>query len=166
MIKIKTPSKITLCNKPLFDEKVVEVVDPIHNQRYWFIKCKNGKQFTDILTKIIPGYTDLVEVSDDEELTGGECVDLVIDGRLVVVLWCNPVDVNSLFHEILHAVLFSAKSRGISRDDDEPLCYMVGFLVGEILSKLNISLKRGRKVNKIESPLEFDQEDKEDAKKV
>jgi hypothetical protein len=150
-------SKIVLCNQKLFEEKVIEIFDPIHNQRYWFVKCKSGQEFSKILNQIIPNYKDLVEDSDDSEEAGGECLDLVLDGRLIVVLW-SSLDLNTLTHECLHAILFSVKSRGISKDDDEALCYMLGFLVGEITKKLNVSLKKERKPKEVKTQLHFNNE--------
>ena len=147
--------KITLCNKELFEKRVVEIFDPIHNQRYWFVRCKTGREFSKILTEVIPGYTDLVEDSESDELAGGECVDLVIDGRMIVVFWCDPTDINALVHESLHAILFSVKSRGISRDDDESLCYMLGFLVEEVTTKMNVRLRKERKASKPKTQLHF-----------
>lgn len=147
--------KITLYNKPLFEKKIIEIYDPIHNQRYWFVRCKNGQEFNEILLQIIPGYEEKVEMGDEEERVDGECVDLVLDGKLVVILWCNLLDIDALVHECLHAVLFSAKSRGISLTDDESLCYMLGHLTTELLKKANVSLHKGRKPRETKLSLDF-----------
>lgn len=150
--------KITLYNKELFEKKIIEVFDPIHNQRYWFVRCKTGQEFTEILTKIIPGYQDMVLETDNEESVDGECIDLIIDKKLVVILWCDLLDVDALSHECLHAVLFSARSRGISLTDDESLCYMLGYLVKEILKSANVSLRKGKKPKEVKPSLEFNPE--------
>ena len=133
----------------LFEKKIIEVYDPVHNQKYWFVRCKNSEEFTDILTKIIPGYQDMVLQESDEEDRGGECLDLVLDGKLVIIFWCDLLDANAVSHECLHAVLFSARSRGISLTDDESLCYMLGFLVEGILTGANVSLRKGRKPKEV-----------------
>ena len=160
----KPKLKITLYNKELFEKKIIEVYDPIHNQRYWFVRAKNSREFNEILTKIIPGFQDMIlDESDEEEDRGGECVDLVLDGKLVVLLWCDLLDADALSHECLHAVLFSARSRGISLTDDESLCYMLGYLVKEILEGANVSLRKGRKIKEATQSLDFSAEVKVDA---
>ena len=157
-MKKNIQARITLCNKPLFDEKIVEIYDPIHHQRYWFVRCKKSEEFNNILLQIIPDYREKVEIVDEEEKNGGECVDIVIDGKLVIVFWCDLLDIDAVIHECLHAILFSVKSRGISKDDDESLCYMLGYLVTELFTKTYITLHKGRKPKEVKTPLEFNTE--------
>lgn len=152
-----------LYNKDLFEKKIIEVYDPVHNQKYWFVRCKNDGEFTSILTQIIPNYDEMVEEREDGESVDGECVDLVIDKKLVIILWCNPLDADALVHECLHAVLFSANSRGIALNDHESLCYQLGFLVKSILAGVGATLRKIKKPKEATpSSVEFNPEVKLD----
>ena len=139
MLKM-TPIK--LMNPELFEKKITEIYDATFTQRYWYVHCKNSTEFDEILTQIIPGYKEMVE-ADNEESDDGECVDLTINNRLVIVFWFNADSINCIMHECLHAVLFCAKGRGVEFEKDhEALCYMYGFLVSELLDRLKLTLKR------------------------
>ena len=135
---------IPIKNKKVFKSKVIELYDPIHLQRYWYVNVDSSKEFEETLEKVIPYYRELVEVSKTEGENDGECLDLVINGRLIIIFWCNKSSISSIVHECLHAVLFCAKSRGIKvEESDETVCYMLGFLVTGACSRLGLKLKSG-----------------------
>ena len=133
---------IPIKNKRLFKTKVVEIYDPIHLQKYWYVKVLNSKDFNDVLSKLIDNYTEIVDIADEDDSSDGECLDLTINGHLVIMFWCNTTSISSIVHECLHAVMFCAKSRGIKYEEsDETLCYMLGFLVNEVFNKISLTLK-------------------------
>ena len=138
---------ITLLNKKVFDSKMLEIYDAVHGVRYWFAKVKSAKEFDDVLVKLIPNCEKIIDLTPTEvdAQTGGECVEMVLDGKLVIAFWADVHSIDSIAHESMHAILFAAKSRGISTaDGDEALCYMYGFLMEELFKKLKLRIVKGR----------------------
>ena len=136
--------KITLLNKSLFKKKIIEIYDPIHLQRYWYVNCQSSEEFNEILVKIIPNCANLINFEEDtDEKNDGECIDVVLNGHLVIIFWFNTDSINSISHECLHAVLASAKSRDINiLESHDSLCYMLGFLISEMFKKLKLNIKK------------------------
>lgn len=135
---------ITLLNKSVFKKKIVEIYDPIHLQRYWYVKANSSTEFNEILTKIIPNFKEMVIIDEPEDGDNdGECVAIVIDNHQVILFWANLTSINCISHECLHAVLMCAKSRDINfKEGDDSLCYMFGFLIEEVFTKLKLSIKK------------------------
>jgi hypothetical protein len=136
-------SKIPIKNKTLFDKKIIEIYDPVHFQRYWYANVKNTKEFNNLLMALIPKCSDIVDFTEVEEDADGECVDITINGHLIIILWSDLKSINTIAHECLHAVIMAAKSRGIKMiKNDDAICYMFGFLIDELFKKLNLDIKK------------------------
>ena len=138
---------ITLLSKKIFDKKMVEFYDPVHGVRYWFARVKSPEEFDHVLVSLIPNCEKLIDLTPTEvnDQTGGECVEIILDNKLVIAFWADLTSIGSICHETLHAILFAAKSRGISTaDGDEALCYMYEWLLDELFKKLKLTIVKHR----------------------
>lgn len=81
-------------------------------------------------------YQDFIKIAKenkfniDFENTSSTSDGLSVDFEGVQLIWVHPNASNAVkIHELLHAVLNICSSRGIDREDDEVLCYMLEYLV-------------------------------------
>ena len=92
---------------------------PIFNSVVWFYRG-NLQDFHDLISK--EGF----EISTEQDNADGLSFDF--DGDQLIWIETNaPRSV--VVHECLHAVLNICDSRGIGRDNDEVLCYMLEYLI-------------------------------------
>lgn len=103
--------------------KLKKLEIPIFNSRIIFYRG----ELTDFQKLLL---NEGFDISTEQENADG----LSFDFEGTQLIWVSQnAPKYVVIHECLHAVLNICASRGISRDDDEVLCYMLEYLVKNLL---------------------------------
>jgi hypothetical protein len=127
-------------------KKIVKIKNDTYGQPFWWVQAETDSEFTEILKKEIPNLAEQIEINDDG-MTAGECVTLIVNNQAVICFWFRKNDLSVMAHELLHAVLFCARIHGLvlSKESDEAFCYLFDWLIGVVLKKV---IKHNGKISK------------------
>lgn len=112
--------------------KILHIFDPIYRQNYYYFNCKTEKEYQKLLKIKFRINTEIRE-------RDGGCEVYEQSGTDVCFIWSKGRDIPVIAHEIMHAVSYVLRRKGIglSKETDEAYGYLAQFLMKEILGWRN-----------------------------
>lgn len=109
---------------------IKHIFDPIYRQNYWYICTPTHAEFRKIVLKAG------IKIEEKHNTDGGMYVYEQTKGQ-VIVLWTKNKTADLLAHEIMHAVSYCLRRKGLPLTDDseEAYCYLFQYLMKEIKEK-------------------------------
>lgn len=111
--------------------KVNGIYDPIYRQNYWYICTKDHKECVDWLNKKF-GTNDT-----PKDMIDGHMSVFQNPKGTIQVIWTNKKSPDLVAHEVMHAVSYSLRHKGLplTEDTEEAYCYLFQFLMNEIFNQ-------------------------------
>ena len=112
---------------------ILHIFDPVFRQNYYYVDCKNESDYNKILK------VEFKIIQDAKNRDGGFQV-FERQKTEIGFIWTSGRDVPTLAHEVLHAVSYCLRSKGLqlSAETDEAYAYVMGFIMGEILKQWKV----------------------------
>ena len=109
---------------------IKQIFDPIFTQNYYYIKAKSLTAYHRELKKEF----DFVAV--DAPSVTGKFRAIEKKGQSIGVIWAIEGRLDIVVHECLHATFWGLCRRGLNlnEESEEAFCYVLQFLIKEILS--------------------------------
>lgn len=111
-------------------KRIKHIFDPIFTQNYYFIRAETLKEYHKVL------FDEFNYIADDRSEITGKFRVIMKKGQDIGVIWAPVNRIDILVHECSHAVIWALSRRGIviTDSEEETFCYVLQFLVKEILS--------------------------------